>query len=185
MAKLVVKLEKDRTLVGGIYLYRDSGVMEVFYSALGKAAMDDAATNGNPGALSIYPYGDTPTGIYDVIGIAPTGQGTPYANIHSYGTAGVFKLDPAAGDAAAAKQNGRTGLLVHGGDPGSTSLLRRTNGCIRMMNSELADLISHVHGLELNGDYTSVLEVQEFGGSGTGPCDSNNVCGDTDPPPGL
>jgi len=54
-------------LVGGIYLYRDSGIHEVFYSALGKAAMDDASNHGSPGALRIYPYGDTPTGTYHIL----------------------------------------------------------------------------------------------------------------------
>jgi hypothetical protein len=177
MAKLITKFEQDRSLVGGIYLYRGSGALEVLYSALGKA--------DNPGALSIYPYGDTPTGGYDILSIAPTGPGTPYTSVRSYGTAGVIKLDPVSGEAATAKRNARRGLLVHGGDPGSTSLLRRTNGCIRMMNSELADLISRMRGLELNGEYTTTLEVQELDGAGNGACDSNNVCGDADPPPGF
>jgi hypothetical protein len=186
MAKLTARFERDRTLVGGIYLYRDSGILEVFYSALGKAAMDDAANNGNAGALPTFPYGDTPTGGYDILSIAPTGPGTAYPDIRKYGTAGVIKLDLVSGEAATAKQNGRTGLLVHGGDPGSTSLLRLTNGCIRMMNSDLADLISHINSLKDDtGEDTTRLDVEEIGAPNNGGCDSNGACGEGDPPPGF
>jgi hypothetical protein len=174
MAKLHAEFEQDRTQVGVIRLFSAIGTEIKFYSALGKAANDTAEINGNKGASSLLKYGDSPTGTYLITAVVPSGAGT------KYGDAGVIKLNPSSGDALLAKQNGRTGLLVHGGDPGGIHLLRRTNGCIRMMNSELADLIDQINQL---GENLDILEVVELGGVGTGPCDDNATCDEGDPPP--
>jgi hypothetical protein len=180
MARLRAEFESDRTQVGVIKLFSDAGSLVRFYSALGKAANDDARDHGNPHASPLLLYGNTPNGVYDVLGIVPTGAGTPYADTSKYGTAGVIKLDPVSGEALLAKQNGRTGILVHGGSPGGTHLLRRTNGCIRMMDAELADLLDQI---ELLGENLHSLEVAEIGDSGSEPCEPNGRCGEGDPPP--
>ena len=96
------------------------------------------------------------------------------------GTRVVIQIDPTSGEALLAKQNGRTGFLVHGGDPGGSQLLRRTNGCIRMMNTELADLINEINQL---GENLDSVEVVELAGAGTGSCENNGTCGEGDPPP--
>ena len=179
MATLRAEFEQDRTQVGLIRLFRHSGGLVKFYSALGKAAVDDATDRGNPTCSPISLYGDTPLGRYKIIAISPSGPGTPYDS-HRYGDVGVIKLDPIGGDALLAKSVGRTGLLVHGGDPGPHSLLRRTNGCIRMMNSELRDLLDQIDQL---GENVDTLDVAEVGGAGLGACDDNGRCGEQDPPP--
>jgi hypothetical protein len=180
MAKLHAEFDQDRKQVGVIRLVSAIGTEIKFYSALAKAANDTAKTNGNPDASPLLPYGDTPTGVYAVTAVVPSGPGTAYPDVHKYGDVGVIKLNPSSGDALLAKQNGRIGLLIHGGDPGGNHLLRRTNGCIRMMNSELADLIDQINQL---GENLDSLEVVESEGSGNGPCDDNGTCDEGDPPP--
>lgn len=181
MASLLAQFEQDRTQVGVIGLIDGNGATVMSYSALGKAANDTAAANGNPGALPLYPYGDTPTGMYTVGAVVCSGAGTKYPS-HSYGDVGVIPIVPLSGDALTAKNNGRTGLLIHGGDPGNGQLLRRTCGCIRMMNSELADMISKMTDLQIQGDPVQNLTVQESPSGGKGPCDDNTTCEESDPP---
>jgi hypothetical protein len=113
MSKISVQLTADRT-VGGFLLLYDGGGNQVGngLSVLGKAAINDASAQGNPFCDPTMIYGDTPAGTYNFIGI--TDFGPPYDNPHSYGINGVIKMDPATGDAATAKANGRTGILIHG-----------------------------------------------------------------------
>ena len=81
-----------------------------------------------------------------------------------------------------AKNSGRTGILVHGGSPGTAALLRRTNGCIRMMDSELAFLIQKIRELENAEDPCTRLRLERGSGIGSGPCVMNSTCGEGDPP---
>lgn len=39
---------------------------------------------------------------------------------------------------------GRTGLLIHGGDSGPNGKLRPTNGCIRLSNSVMQELVNAI-----------------------------------------
>ena len=155
MGTLLAIFEPDRTNVGTITLRNDGGVQVVLYSALGKAANDDAAAKGNVGANPLHLYGNTPLGLYHVNEIAPSGPDT-----RKYGDAGVIRLEPVGGQALLAKQNGRTGLLIQGGSPGTTGLLRRTNGCVRMMNGELRHLIAKIRALQENGGFHRPLGSQ-------------------------
>ncbi|KQM36446.1 hypothetical protein ASE59_05235 [Sphingomonas sp. Leaf10] len=63
-----------------------------------------------------------------------------------YGSVGAIVLDPISGDAEVAQDNGRTGLLIHAGRQVATPTplpghLRPTNGCIRILEPDLAALI--------------------------------------------
>lgn len=108
----------------------------------------------------------------------------PYDDPHSYGINGVIKLDPASGDAATAKGNGRTGILIHGGELGIGGQLRRTNGCLRLRDDEFAYLKSNINNL-LPIDPITIIEVLEIGTPSPIPCDLNSTCGESDPPPGF
>jgi len=57
----------------------------------------------------------------------------------SYGAAFIL-LDPQTGDAYLAKDNGRAGLAIHGGDPDQNGALRATEGCLRLYNDVALEL---------------------------------------------
>jgi len=183
MAKIRVQLNPDRTQ-GGILTIIDStgAIVGNGLSVLAKAAVDDATAHGNPLADPTMAYGDTPTGTYNITGMP--GFVFPYNNLHSYGPNGVIQLDPLSGQAAVAKANGRFGFLFHGGDPGPGGALRRTNGCMRLQNDEMAYLKDQINQLYPTDQVTTV-EVSEVGVSSTIICDSNSSCGEGDPPPGF
>ncbi|OQP38619.1 hypothetical protein A4H97_18005 [Niastella yeongjuensis] len=179
MSKIVVQLNADRTLGGQLKVVNSSGAQQGFgFAALGKAANNDAAAHGNPGANQLFLFGDTPTGTYSIKTIT---DGPYKGNTKSYGPNGVFKLDPVSGNAALAETNGRIGILIHGGDLGPNAQLRRTNGCLRMRNDEFLALKTLVQNLSIS-DPVDVLEVFENGTSAD-PSFNNDTCGDGDPPP--
>ena len=181
MSTIMVELNPDRTLGGELSIVRSDGTQEGYsLSVLGKAANNDAALHGNPMANQLVLYGDTPTGTYSIIEIT---DGTYRGNIHSYGPNGVIKLRPTSGNAAAAAANGRTGLLIHGGDLGPGGLLRRTNGCLRLTNDEFRYLKNTILNLSI-GDRADVVKVLDTGIVSTRAF-NNDTCGDGDPPFGL
>jgi L,D-transpeptidase-like protein len=183
MAKLTVQLNPDRTQGGMLSIFDQNGI-QVGYglSVLGKAAFDDANAHGNPTADPTLPYGDTPTGTYNILSV--TGCVPPYDNTHSYGPNGVIRLDPQSGQATTGKANGRTGILIHGGDLGVGGALRRTNGCMRLRDDEMEYLLQQMTLLSPL-DPVSTIEVAEMGGPSIFPCDTNSTCGEGDPPPGF
>ena len=87
----------------------------------------EAAKHGNPSEDSTKPFGDHPFGGYAVTDVR--WSSTPKQH-QMYGPVRL-SLDPVAGDALVAKQNGRTGLAIHGG-PTRDGSLRATFGCLRV-----------------------------------------------------
>lgn len=144
MPRIEVGLPTDRTLPGNIRLVDDNGnVLAGPFLAYGKADGQTATNHGNPTRNPTQPFGDTPLGAYTVGGIRPSGPGTPY-NSTSYGNQGVVAMTPTGGQAATAAANGRTGLLIHGGDLGPNGGLRPTNGCVRVSNRTMGRLIQAI-----------------------------------------
>lgn len=184
MSKISIQLTPDRT-VGGLLLLYDSVGNQVGngLSVLGKAAINTATVNGNPTCDPNQPFGDTPTGTYNFIAI--TDFVPPYDNPHSYGINGVIKLDPTSGNAAIAKANGRTGILIHGGDLGPGGMLRRTNGCLRLRDDEFYYLKDKINNFLLPLDPITSVEVLEIGTPSPISCDTNSTCDEGDPPPGF
>ena len=90
------------------------------------ARADDAAAaryrniERNP----LLPYGDTPLGVYRVVGILKSGPDTEF-DLESFGGHRVILLEPVSGDAALADANGRFQLLIQAGDLGPSGGLRR------------------------------------------------------------
>ena len=181
MSAIIVELNPDRTLGGELRIVKSDGTQEGYgLSVLGKAAYNDAGLHGNPSANQLVLYGDTPTGTYSVLEIT---NGPYRGNAHSYGPNGVIKMAPTSGNAATAAANGRTGLLIHGGDLGAGGLLRRTNGCLRLSNEEFLYLKNTVLSISIS-DPADVVKVLDTGNV-SNQSFNNDTCGDGDPPFGL
>lgn len=183
MSTISVQLTADRTQ-GGMLTIKDHTGAQVGYglSVLGKAAIDNAAAHGNRACDPLQLFGDTPTGSYNFLEM--TEFVAPYNNAHSYGPYGVIRMDPATGDAYQAKLNGRTGILIHAGDLGPGGTLRRTNGCLRLMNEEYKYLKDQINALSV-GDPLTRIDVTETGTPAAQPCADNSSCEESDPPPGF
>jgi lipoprotein-anchoring transpeptidase ErfK/SrfK len=61
--------------------------------------------------------------------------------LKKFGPNPFIVLDPTSGPALRAKQNGRHGLLIHGGDLNAQGKLRPTFGCVRVFNKDMKDLL--------------------------------------------
>lgn len=181
MSKLIVQFDPDRTKVGAISLINKFGQTIQFLSALGKASRTDATAHNNPECSTILPFGDTPLGEYKIVGIEDT-SGFTGKNLNSYGNKGRIRLDPISGEALLAKQNGRTGLLIHGkGKDNIINKLIVTNGCIRLLNSEIFVLINAMIDLGLVNDPTTTCVVEHIGNSNSH-CDPAISVDEGDPP---
>ena len=140
--KLVVRLPIDRRRLGILSLMDDSGRSLIDLNCLGRADQTAAAKHTNPTADPLKPYRHTPIGEYKVLGYLKTGDITH--PVRSYGQGSAISLQPTGGHAFMAAQNGRTGLLIHGGDPKPSGGLRPTNGCIRLSNEDITALMSTI-----------------------------------------
>ena len=135
------------------------------------------------------PYGDTPSGAYKILNVANTGDGTPYDK-DKFGPNGALRLDPVSGDAATAKANQRSGLMIHAGRPSANGGLRPTNGCIRMSNDDIQSLITAISLLsagenpleQCNVDQLDVVVVNTSLLAGP---DDPTPYDEGDPPPGF
>lgn len=132
-----VDLLRDRTKVGRLTLISNEGIPLCGpFPALGLADNAAASAHHNHHRDPVLPFGDTPTGGYKFSII-----NTPLTPKHSYGPYGAISLDPISGDALSAEQHGRSGLLIHSGDPGANGNLRPTHGCIRLFDADLKTLL--------------------------------------------
>ena len=129
------RVPKDRMGEGSVEIVDATGSVIVGpFACRAKADNAGAIQHGNPTRDSLRPFGDHPSGAYVVRAIQ---HGKSPA--HTYGP--VFMLlDPTGGDALQARRNGRTGLAIHGGDPGETMMLRPTFGCLRVTNAAIVDM---------------------------------------------
>lgn len=142
--RIVVRLPDDRFKEGMLELLNSAGqTVATPLPALGRADGDTAKKKKNPQRSPIFPYGDTPKGHYKVVSIFRTGDGTSYP-AKNYGENGAIRLQPVEGEAKLAADVGRTGLLIHGGEPGAGGKLRPTNGCVRLSNADMKALIGEI-----------------------------------------
>lgn len=125
-------LPLNRWQSGRIVVEHDDGVVVAGpWACRGKADSQAAAGHHNADRYPTLPYGDHPYGTYIVVAVEPNKQPA-----HSYGPCFLL-LDPQTGDALKAKQNGRTGLGIHAGDPNDDGSLRATEGCLRTTNTAI------------------------------------------------
>ena len=97
-----------------------------------------AAAHGNPSEASTRAYGDHPFGLSEAVAVV---WSSTEAERRSYGPVRI-RLDGVAGDALTAKQNGRTGICIHGGALNDRGELRATNGCLRVDDDTAVALAS-------------------------------------------
>lgn len=143
-----VALDGDRQNTGFIMVIDDRGTpLAGPFRVLGRADGATAAGKRNPDRTPTRPYGDTPTGQYSVPegGVFPTGNGTNYQE-RSFGTNGAIRMEGVDGDALIAAENGRTGLLIHGGDLNAAGRLRPTYGCLRVRNDAMRAIMNALDG---------------------------------------
>lgn len=180
-----VDLPADRTRTGTLKVVDPITGLTLFgpVPVLGRAARNRATEEGNPSGDPLLPFGDTPVGGYNVVRIVANGTGTtrPVAN---FGESGSIVLDPTSGDARQAEINGRTGLLIHAGRHAFSSVvdaraLKPTNGCLRMLDWHLAELIKVIRNNSLIFPGTVTVHV----GGPEGPRgDIDEAVSDSDPP---
>jgi hypothetical protein len=105
----------------------------------GRADHGTAGQNGNANADPTQPYGDTPTGGFDVVGIRPVQA----SEMNKYGSQDALMLKGVTGQAMIREANSGHQLLIHGGRPSfGTVLLRPTNGCLRLLDQDMKGLLS-------------------------------------------
>jgi hypothetical protein len=179
-------LPNDRTKTGTLTLVDANTGLPLFgpVPVLGRAARNTATAHGNPSGDPLLPFGDTPTGTYNVPNIVRNGTGTTRPTIQ-YGESGSIVLDPTSGNALTAKNNGRTGLLIHAGRHANSSVvapsaLKPTNGCIRMRDWDLQQLIDAIQANAIL--FPSTVHVEISGPAGP-QGDIDETVDDGDPPP--
>ena len=105
------------------------------WPVVGMADIAMAAAQGNDVRNSLLPFGDTPTGTYQVLDILPAR--TDEMGIQLFGTERILRLRPVSGDAGRADANGRTSLLLHGGPEGTP-----TDGSLRVPDAAMRELLA-------------------------------------------
>lgn len=145
--QVFVTLPHDRATTGFIMLIAGGKTLAGPFRVLGKADDEMAAKKGNPDRDPTQPFGDTPTGDYTAT------LGTRAA---SYGPNGVIELSPASGNALTAEENGRDGLLIHGGKPNKLGKLRPTYGCLRVADDDMGIIMNALRDRTL--EKVSVVE---------------------------
>jgi hypothetical protein len=133
--RVCVVLPLDRGRLGSIVVQDARGhIVGGPWSACGKANPRLGAEHNNPECDWHFPYGDTPSGNYEVTrALAP---GSAEAG-HVPGAFGALELLPLDGNAAMAETQGRLRLLIHGG--GDPTL--PTDGSLRVPEDAMAWLV--------------------------------------------
>lgn len=95
---------------------------------------------------------DTPTGEY----IGTIARWNP---AETYGVYPVIKLDPIGGNALEAEKLGRSGLAIHGGR--SQEILYSTQGCVRVFDRNMKEIIAKLNQLGINEINVTVEETSK------------------------
>lgn len=181
---LRVEFSDDRDQTGQLVLDTAAGRrLAGPFPAFGRADNSTAAAHGNSGRNPTLPYGDTPAGTYAIPRAVATGQGTAY-NPRTYGPNGALVLRPTEGQALTAAANGRVGLLIHGGAPGSGGRLRATHGCVRLSDADQARLMAAIAAAGQNARFNR-CELVRLAASIGPPGDPVSGEDAGDPPPGI
>ncbi len=146
MKTLTISLPADRTHLGTAEIEGQTFIV------LGKSDNGAALAHHNPSRDPLLPFGDTPIGTYRGA-VVPPGL-----DAAGFGPGRRILLIPQAGDCVTAEQNGRRGIMCHGGDPNPAYTqwggLRPTDGCVRFSNANMAAVI------DLAGDDELTVEIQ-------------------------
>ncbi len=141
--KFLVILPPNRAYSGYFVATDDAGKLLVSGRCLGKADNGRARQKGNPDRDPRKPYGDTPTGEFSPV------RATMYAiEDKKYGK-GHITLDGIVGDALAAVEGGRTGILIHAGRDYTDGRLVPTYGCLRVSPKDFNKIVDAAAGGEI------------------------------------
>lgn len=140
---IMANFPTNRDNKGTLKMYNGSGAL-VFgpVEALGRGSNDPA--NNNDHTNWRLKNADVPTGVYQTTVVAAG------SSSYSFGPhKRVWMNQAVSGNALVAEQNGRSEIMVHGGDLATDSSLpwyplRPTYGCIRLSNTNQAALISAI-----------------------------------------
>jgi hypothetical protein len=152
---LRVMLPRNRDHPGWIRV-EVNGVPKSEFRVLGRGSMTvkGKPTSKHPSLSPFANAGNTPTGNY----VSPGIVSTETWDQHSYGPWGAIRLTAVAGDALLAQHKyGRSGLLIHGGDPGRFDGYRSTLGCLRLSNQDMHRLVQLISGA---GENASAMQCQ-------------------------
>ena len=129
---LRVILPKNRKLPGWLRIEKN-GMPIAEFRVLGRGLGNE------PGDTSMSINGNTPTGSY-------SGSLEPTANLRQeqYGPWGRVRLKPVGGNALMAERLGRGGLLIHGGSLTRLGELKNTQGCLRLGNEDMRELMERI-----------------------------------------
>ncbi len=162
MSKLVIVVPQGRRYAGrALFLGEDGALRFGPLSVLATASGWAARRHGNPTRDWRRPYGHPPTGSYVVTGSLPPGAAPRAARIRRFGPLGALVLRPAAGDALAALNAGRSRFLLHGGPPDRGGRLRPTFGGFRFSDRDLGGLFRAINVAFGEGDPLSAVELGE------------------------
>ena len=131
-----VWVPEDRSKPGTLSLMQDGRTLSGPWPAVCMADRALSARAGNPGANRLRNFGDTPTGGYKVVALAPAPKDALSRQL--FGAHGVIVMRPLYGDAAKARGAGRERLLIHGG----ADHLAPTDGSIRIPNIAMQEMMS-------------------------------------------
>lgn len=134
---LTILLPADRTRPGRFSLFAagkdgSQGAPMITGPCLGRSAGLFDKVTGTVRRDRLQYRGDTPLGDYAVTFVSQLAK--PITGIGSI----WIGLDPVAGEALRAEQNGRRGLGIHGGR--GNSRLMPTHGCVRLTDADMAAL---------------------------------------------
>ncbi|MCX7749588.1 MAG: L,D-transpeptidase [Clostridia bacterium] len=147
-----IKLPKVRDNYGSLYVYKTYidpttytyKTQEVYNCVcLGKGS----ANPSSPDSWKVT-NGNTPTGTYSGYTAPPQ-----YPTL-SYGPYGVIMMDAIGGNALL---SGRTGIWIHGGR--SQTNLWNTNGCIRVFDNDIKNIIYHINSTDATKGTITIEEV--------------------------
>lgn len=148
--RIVIFLPRDRAKQGLLHLFGDDGrFLTGNIRCLGKADNQRAIEAKNPLRDSTRPYGDTPSGTY-----APS-KVTLFEPVHPRLGKAAILIDGVEGNALIAKEEGRTGLAIHGGR-GNDGLVP-TYGCVRVLDRDMEKLVMAL------GDLPVTVEIEDLG----------------------
>ena len=140
--RLVAALTKDRQAEGQFWVEGDDGVVFGPVRCRGEADSGNAAKFKNILEDPTRVAGDHPFGVCRVVDIV-TIQPADTKGGRTYGPFFV-RLHPVSGEAWTARQQGREGIGLHGGDLGPAGELRATFGCLRLDNASLVQVVDRL-----------------------------------------
>ena len=138
MARIYIQIPSgvDRRQPGILRVTTDDGKIVFQAPVLARADQRNANKHENPTRDPTKQMGDSPTGTYIATGWKK------HSNTGIYGPNGVIVLDPVAGEALEAKDQGkRQYIYIHGGGTDEQGALRATYGCFRLSNSAMFELL--------------------------------------------